>query len=120
MKDQCNGLYSMSLVGDGAKAVERAVNQGIDAHLEICNAEERGDHYEWTHDKYSVRLKCLVSGESLAVLLRRLTEMEFEEDDEAETLAGDILGTLGFDVETMCFEIVSRTDMETGTAEEVA
>lgn len=119
VQDQCKGFYPMSLVGDAAEAVVRAVNQGIDVYLEACNVEGV-DSYDWNMRKTKSgkpivnALDARVSGKSLAVLLRRLNEMEYDEDDEALTLASDILGTLGFKVETCCFEIVSRTDMEAG------
>ena len=41
-----------------------------------------------------IALACDVSAESLPTLLRRLTEMEYADGDEGETLAADILDTL--------------------------
>lgn len=84
--------YPMSLVSDDAAAVERAVNQGIDAHLEACFCPARGDRYEWRGH----RLECVVSEESLPTLLRRLYDIE-DEEGEAAMLGDDILMTLGFD-----------------------
>jgi hypothetical protein len=93
----------MSLVGEEAKVVQEVVNQGIDAHLQACFIPDRGDKYKHSGS----RLECEVSGESLAVLLRRLTEKEYGPDSECESLAGDILRTIGFgfEVETCCFEV---------------
>lgn len=119
VQDQCEGFYPMSLVGGAADAVVRAVNQGIDEYLEACNIEGT-DSYDW-ETKYVggkpviARLSCSVSGKSLAVLLRRLNDDYGDEKDDCDDrsiyLVSDILGTLGFKVETCCFDIVSRTDM---------
>jgi hypothetical protein len=93
--------YPMNLTGeDTIAAVIAAVNQGIDSHLEACYCKELGDKYE-----HAVRpiinepyLNCVVSPESLPVLLRRLCEAELagECGEEAECLVRDILYTLGF------------------------
>lgn len=72
--------FPMSLVGEDAEAVCQAVDEGIDSHLEACNVPSRGDRY--TLDSRMVgdrlagfnRLSCVVSCESLPVLLRRLFE----------------------------------------------
>jgi hypothetical protein len=91
--------YTMSLTGvDEIRAVVDAVNQGIDSHLEACFCPQRGDSYEGGKRKAGRltlcrTLECVVSLESLPVLLRRL----FEGDDAGMTLADDILMTLGFD-----------------------
>jgi hypothetical protein len=91
--------YTMSLTGsDEIRAVVDAVNQGIDSHLEACFCPQRGDSYEGGKRKAGRltlcrTLECVVSPESLPVLLRRL----FEGDDAGMTLAADILMTLGFD-----------------------
>ena len=91
--------YTMSLTGaDEIRAVVDAVNQGIDSHLEACFCPQRGDSYEGGKRKAGRltlcrTLECVVSPESLPVLLRRL----FEGDDVGMTLAADILMTLGFD-----------------------
>lgn len=94
--------YPMSLVGEAARAVEQAVNIGIDSHLEACFVPERGDSYE--HGKrstaggvvHTLTLECEVSPESLPVLLRRLFEQEGE---EGPSLASSILETIGIDDE---------------------
>jgi hypothetical protein len=73
--------YRMSLPdGDQVKAVIRAVNQGIDAHLEACSMPHRGDRYEVGKRKvgdrvFATTLECVVSPESLPTLMRRLTEL---------------------------------------------
>lgn len=94
--------YPMSLVGNMSLAVQRAVNIGIDSHLEACFVPDRGDSYtegvRKVKDTIITRtLECKVSTESLPVLLRRL----FEElpdgplGDAGASLASDILGTIG-------------------------
>ncbi len=108
IRKQMNGeAYTMQAVGRDAEVVAIAVNQGIDSHLEACFVPDRGDSYT----KDGRRLRCVVSPESLPVLLRRLTEIEYtgRDGDDADVggmLATDILGTLGFNVETMGYEIV--------------
>ena len=82
--------YRMGLTSEDARVLMKAVNQGIDSHLEACYCRGRGDSYEWDGH----RLLCVVSPESLPVLVRRLFE---DDDDAACCLAEDILGTLGFD-----------------------
>lgn len=91
--------YTMSLVGDDAKAVKAAVNQGIDSYLEACFSRCLGDNYEVNDrkvgDKIITRaLDCVVSKESLPVLLRRLFETEGELEDAAHDLAGAIMDQL--------------------------
>lgn len=84
------------------EAVLAAVNQGIDSHLEACFVPDRGDRYELgTFDVCGKTvgncLDCEVSPESLPVLIRRLSELEHEDEEvaqEAWLLADDILGTL--------------------------
>ena len=100
--------YTMSLTGtDEVAAVIEAVNQGIDSHLEACFCPDRGDCYE-IGKRMAGRLllchclDCTVSVESLPVLLRRLFELG---TDAGETLASDILMTLGFDE---CGQFVGR------------
>ena len=95
-------FLKMSLVGKDKDIVVDAVNQGIDAHLEVCSMAERGDKYEHGERKIGdkivqVTLECQVSAESLPVLLRRLLEPEFKSPDEGERLAEDMLTTIGFD-----------------------
>ena len=91
--------YTMSLTDtDEIRAVVDAVNQGIDSHLEACFCPQRGDRFEGgkrTAGRFTLcyTLECVVSPESLPVLLRRLSEG----DDAGMMLAGDILMTLGFD-----------------------
>ena len=97
--------FSMSLTDpDEICAVVVAVNQRIDSHLEACFLPPLGDHY--AHGQRTVGslvlchcLDCAVSLQSLPVLLRRLCELDTDEDiaDAGLSLAGDILLTLGFD-----------------------
>jgi hypothetical protein len=90
--------FSMSLTdADEIKAVIAAVNQGIDAHLEACFCPDRGDQYEGGERKAGKlvlcrTLECVVSPESLPVLLRRLCDSD---DEAGPSLAGDILTVLG-------------------------
>ena len=90
------GCFNMSLVGADATAVEAVVNRGIDAHLEACFVPERGDLYRWAEAPedqqilYVPRLMCVVSAESMPVLLRRL----YESDDDGCCLADGILELL--------------------------
>ena len=92
----CEGeLFKVKLSPDEGKIVEKAVNIGIDAHLEACFVPDRGDLFEWQHLKGGrVRLFCVVSPESLPVLIRRL----FDKDDTSD-IAGSLLTSLGFDEE---------------------
>jgi len=87
----CNGLYFASLVGKDHLRVIRAVNQGIDAHLQACYVPARGDRYICGNG----RLECHVSRESLPVLVRRLLE---EGDDEGMSLASGICLTLNIEL----------------------
>lgn len=108
MADQEIAHYTMSLVGDDIQAVIDAVNVGIDAYLTACNCPERGDSYQHgdrsitatsdtEHWKSGDRLRlaqtleCIVSAESLPVLLRRLDDGESE---AALSLRDAILSTL--------------------------
>jgi hypothetical protein len=107
--------YPMTLVGKDARVVTKAVNMGIDAHLEACFVPERGDLYT----QVGHRLKCSVSPDSLPVLLRRLTEnLEYNENDadcdaeHGESLASSILDTLGISNDIGCFSIVPEYDMK--------
>lgn len=91
MVDEGMTHFSMSLTGNDIEAGRKAVNVGIDAHLEACFCPERGDSYQ--HEERSITatsdtehwetgdelvlagtLECNVSAASLPVLLRRLTE----------------------------------------------
>jgi hypothetical protein len=121
-KKEHNKPFSMSLVGDAEKeAVMLAVNQGIDAHLEACYVPERGDSYRqgkrttkatedsefWKKGDELVlarTLECVVSVESLPVLIRRLLEMDSGDasddgvDDAANSLASGICGCLDIEL----------------------
>lgn len=97
--------FTMSLTDtDEIRAVIEAVNQGIDSHLEACFCPERGDHYDDGQRKAGKlvlcrTLECVVSPESLPVLLRRLYESDLGGDTEVQSagmqLAADILLVLG-------------------------
>ncbi len=110
--------YTMSLTDTNEiRAVVEAVNQGIDGHLEACYCPDRGDRYEGGERKAGKlvlcrSLDCVVSVESLPVLLRRLFDLDTTDDavaDAAMSLAGDILLTLGFDE---CGQFVGREAVE--------
>lgn len=112
--------YPMSLPDKKEKQVViKAVNMGIDSHLEACNIPDRGDSFvlgersiQATEDTnfwdkgdkliLATTLECEVSPESLPVLLRRLSEdMEYtgedgDDYDVGSSLASSILYTLGF------------------------
>ena len=96
--------FTMSLASqEEVQAVIQAVNQGIDSHLEACNCPDRGDRYDGGQRKVGKltlcrTLECSVSIESLPVLLRRLFELDGNDEvvEAAISLAGDILMTLGF------------------------
>jgi len=97
--------FTMSLTDeDEIKAVIAAVNEGIDAHLEACFCPDRGDRYEGGKRRAGKlvlcrTLECVVSVDSLPVLLRRLCESELGGDAEVQAegnrLASDILMVLG-------------------------
>lgn len=115
--------YPMTLREGDAKIVKAAVNQGIDPFLEACFCPERGDRYDWGPDDPNSKvqiygLHCLVSMESMPVLLRRLTELPWDDDDDddsrPEDLATTILATLGFEVDTGCYEIIAPVDEQGG------
>jgi len=115
----CNGEnYTMSLTGNDAQVVIKAVNIGIDSRLQGCfvkgkdsyapgersiTATEDTDHWK-QGDKLVLAntLECDISPESLCVLLRRLYEdMEYtgedgDDNDVATSLAESILMSLGF------------------------
>ena len=91
--------YAMHLVSDDAELVMSAVNQGIDSHLEACYIPDRGDSYEWKHGEWSERLYCLVSPESLSVLVRRLMTGNYGSySGDAEYLASSICETLDIEL----------------------
>jgi len=86
VRKACDEPFGMSLVGSEAAAVVDAVNKGIDSHLEACSVKGR-DTYEVEEN----RLCCVVSAESLPVLLRRLFEA-----DPCSDIGSGILTSLGF------------------------
>lgn len=87
LKEACFEPYTMSLVGEDREALQEAVNQGIDSHLEACYVPARGDSFTWG----AWRLECKVSPESLPVLVRRLLESD---NENAWSLASGICQTL--------------------------
>ena len=93
--------YPMSLTGEDAAAVRDVVNVGIDSRLEACFVPSRGDSFEHGARKLtdgrviSTTLECVVSVESLPILLRRLFEIG---RDAAESLGVSILSTLDLEV----------------------
>jgi hypothetical protein len=108
----CDGEhFTMTLVDKAEiEAVIAAVNIGIDSRLQACYVPDRGDSYgdgersitatsdtqHWkTGDKIVLArtLDCVISPESLPVLLRRL----FDDVEGGESLADSILDSLGFD-----------------------
>lgn len=93
--------YRMSLTGEDGRTVVSAVNQGIDAHLEACFIPDRGDSFGFQKPAgiqgrvCGPRLECVLSPESLAVLVRRLLESG---NDAAQSLASSICQTLGIEL----------------------
>ena len=91
--------FTMSLTDtDEIKAVIQAVNEGIDSHLEACYCPNRGDRYDGGTRKVGKlvlcrTLECVVSIQSMPVLLRRLSDLE---DEAGPRLASDMLFVLGF------------------------
>ena len=78
--------------------------EGIDSHLEACFCPDRGDRFGHGVRKAGKltlcrSLDCVVSPESLPVLLRRLCESDLGGDPDVQAegnrLAGDILMVLG-------------------------
>ena len=105
VRDAMEGrAYRMSLTDrDEIHAVITAVNQRIDSHLEACFTPALGDHYAHGQRKVGSLvlcpcLDCTVSLPSLPVLLRRLCELNTDEEiaDAGASLAEAILLTLGF------------------------
>jgi len=138
IRERMDGPFDMSLTGRDANVVMKAVNQGIDAHLEACYAPDRGDFYDWEGH----RLNCVISKESLPTLLRRLSELQDgdeqrtnedeynEEDDEdridaedvevAERLVSDILSVIGFSEDEAysgCYTIAPDSEVDRAEAE---
>lgn len=97
--------FTMSLTGeDEIRAVVQAVNQGIDSHLEACYCPGRGDRYEGGKRKAGKlvlcrTLECCISPQSLPILLRRLFELDSDDEvaDAGMSLADGILISLGID-----------------------
>ena len=108
--------YEMELRGEAAVVLAQTILVGIDSHLEACFVMERGDrclsqqvaHIATLNDEKVIAPYCcnhpnslsvVVSAKSLPVLLRRLFELEYGGDtdlqDEARSLADDILETIG-------------------------
>ena len=104
-KAMANEPFTMSLTDeDEIKSVIEAVNEGIDSHLEACFCPDRGDRFGHGVRKAGKltlcrSLDCVVSPESLPVLLRRLCESDLGGDPDVQAegnrLAGDILMVLG-------------------------
>lgn len=74
--------YYMRLMGNDFLVFAGIVNQGIDSHLEAVFVEQNGREF-WIKDTAS--LKCL---------LRRCVESG---NEDAESLASDIMSTLGYE-----------------------
>lgn len=70
VKEAMTEPYLMSLAGVDRTDCMKAVNQGIDSHLEACFVPERGDKFQ----DDGAKLICLISPESMPVLIRRLLE----------------------------------------------
>lgn len=88
--------YVMQMVGEDLEIVKKAVNIGIDAHLEACYVPELGDRYEFKTTTVkgrvtATKLDCHVSKQSLPVLVRRLFEMD---NERAWQLGRDIIDSL--------------------------
>ena len=88
--EACDGeVFKASFVPSDGKIVEMAVNKHpIDSHLEAC-FDKNKDSYEW--DNEVDKLVCSVSPESLAVLVRRLFDL-----DDCSEIGEAILTALGF------------------------
>ena len=106
IRQAMNGeAFTMSLTDeDEIRAVVEAVNEGIDSHLEAASCPDRGDRFgggERRVGKLTLcrTLECVVSVESLSVLIRRLSESDLGGDHDVQSagcqLAGDILLVLG-------------------------
>lgn len=87
--------YKMEMKGKDAIVVQLAVNQGIDSYLEACYVPDRGDSFEVVSLGHGLTaLKCVVSVESMPVLLRRLLEEDGRHAERAHDLAGSIMDQL--------------------------
>lgn len=100
--------YLASLVGDDAKAMIDAVNQGIDSRLEAVTDskfERKERSFTATEDSkfwkkgdrvvHQVSLHCEIAPKDLPVIIRRLLESD---DDAAISLAIGICETLGIEL----------------------
>lgn len=105
------GVYTMTVTGQDAEAVQAAVNQGIDAHLEACNVVGK-DSYQM---KGKQRLVCKIHDESVPVLIRRLASDQVR--PAAQGVAIAMLSTLGIvGLEDDEFEIVKERSKNPGKA----
>lgn len=104
VRDAQQEPFPFSVVGNDAVAVVQALSLGIDAHLEACFVEARGDRCT-SHRVAQIatlndqpvgmpmcgqkprRLSLVLSPTSLPVLLRRLFEHDFGGDEEIEYAA---------------------------------
>ena len=93
--------FSMVLCKEDEVVVTRAVNRGIDSHLEAMAF----DQFPATHGRIGI---CIKDAGSLHTLLRRLVEQNADEETALEAagkegsgvsgrLADDILGLLGYE-----------------------
>lgn len=83
--------YPMQLTANDEKVVCGIINQGIDSHLEAVFFDDHGvrNHKRCLDIRDSASMRCL---------LRRLMETEAEfVDDDAMSLASDIMSTLGYE-----------------------
>lgn len=95
IKERCPADgYEMSLVGKDREIVISAVNQGIDFNLEAIFFADLRQHIK--HG--CARLDLTLVGASLSVLVRRLLEMEQDEEGNAMSLASSICQTLNIEL----------------------
>lgn len=93
----------------------QCMNMGIDSYLEACYVPDRGDSIRIMKTPVGNRVYCVISKESMPTLLRRLTEDVVYHPEETmdflgETLAADILESLGFDVSVGCYKVVTNEE----------
>ncbi len=81
--------YSMHLMGDDYNHAAKAINQGIDSHLEAIQFEQSSGIY----GKRGLR----ITADTLHVLVRRLMETA-DETGEAHSLASCICETLNIEL----------------------
>ena len=86
-----NKPFPAELTGELRMAAIKAVNQGIDSHLEAITSSQFDDI---PIDKFGNRLKCLISPKDMLVFLRRLSEID---DIAAMSLRIDILDSFGIE-----------------------